>query len=151
MPKGYGLKQSSKGMVPWSAVEERLAKARNYWLVTSGQGGRPHATPVWGLWSDGFFWFSTDPASRKGRDIASNPETVVHLESGDDVAIIEGVAERLAPNNPILATFAESYEKKYRFRLDANNPSYGIYRVKPRAAYAWFEKNFPESATRWLF
>ena len=151
MPKGYGLNRSSNGMVSWSLVEERLAKAHNYWLATSGRGGRPHAAPVWGLWLDGFFWFSTDPASRKGLNIASNPRTIVHLESGDEVAVIEGVTEKIAPSDPTMSRFVESYEKKYRFRVDAGNPSHGIYRVKPSAAYAWFEKNFPESATRWLF
>ena len=30
---------------------------------------------------------------RKGRNLAENPNVAVHLESGDDVVILEGVAE----------------------------------------------------------
>jgi len=132
-------------------VAERLAKARNYWIVTSRAGGRAHASPVWGLWLDGRFWFSTDPTSVKGRDIATNPRTIVHLESGDEVVIIEGVAEKPTPHDPALSRFVELYEEKYGFHLDVAKPSFGIYMVSPSAAYAWFEKNFADSATRWLF
>lgn len=151
MPESYGIKRTAKGMISWSRVTKQLAKARNYWIVTSRPGGRVHAAPVWGLWLDGAFYFSTDPTSRKGRDIATNSKIIVHLESGDDVVIIEGVAEDLPPDSSILSRFVNSYEKKYDFRLDIENSAYGVYRVRPNAAYAWLEKNFPDSATRWLF
>jgi Pyridoxamine 5'-phosphate oxidase len=151
MADGYGIKRDSKGMISWSAVAKQLAKARNYWLVTSRRNGRPHVAPVWGLWLDGHLWFSTDPASRKGRDLAANPSCIVHLESGDDVVIIEGVAERRAPRSPSLSKVARRYEKKYGFRLSVGNPSHGVYEMRPTKAFAWFERNFPDSATRWLF
>jgi hypothetical protein len=105
---------------------------------------------VWGLWLADAFWFSTDPSSRKGRDLAANPEAVLHLESGDDVVMVEGVAERKSVGAD-LSRFVGLYQKKYGFHIDAHNPSYGIYRIKPRIAYAWFEKNFANSATRWFF
>jgi general stress protein 26 len=151
MPESYGVKRAGKGMISWSRVTEQLAKARNYWIVTSRTGGRVHATPVWGLWLDGAFYFSTDPASRKGRDIATNSKLIVHLESGDDVVIIEGVAEHLALKSSILSRFVNSYERKYDFRPDIKDSSYGVYRVRPTAAYGWLERNFSNSATRWLF
>lgn len=151
MPGSYGVKRTSEGMVSWSSANGRLTKAHNYWLVTSQPSGKAHAAPVWGLWLGGFFWFSTDPSSRKGRDIAKNRNVVLHLESGDDVVIVEGVADRLPSSEPFLSRLVDSYEKKYGFRLDTNSSSYGVYRVKPRAAYAWLEKNFPKSATRWIF
>src|SRR6266516_3335808 len=104
MPDGYGSEQSATGLVPWQTVVERVAAARNYWLATTLPNGRPHAAPVWGLWLDGAFYFSTDPSSRKGRNLAAGPELVVHLESGDDVAILEGTAEPVA-DRALLARF----------------------------------------------
>lgn len=138
-------------MISWSRVTKQLTKAHNYWIVTSRPGGRAHAAPVWGLWLNGAFYFSTDLTSGKGRNIVTNSKLIVHLESGDDVVIIEGVAEHLAPKSPILTRFVNTYEKKYDLRPDVKVPSYGVYRVRPNIAYGWLEKNFPESATRWLF
>jgi general stress protein 26 len=151
MPRSYGVKRTQKGMVSWSRAEKRLTNAHNYWLITSQTNGRAHAAPVWGLWLEGSFWFSTDPNSRKGRDIARNPYAVLHLESGDDVVIVEGIAEQLTSKSRLLAGFVESYKKKYGFQLDTSIPSYGVYRVKTRLAYAWAEKDLPKSATRWTF
>src|SRR4051794_25481300 len=82
---GYGIDGSSpEGMLPWSEVVARLEAARNYWICTTRPDGRPHASPVWGLWFEDEFVFSTGTDSRKGRNLAENPEVVVHLESGDD-------------------------------------------------------------------
>jgi hypothetical protein len=47
---GYGVPENKKGMLPWSHVTGRMAESRNYWISTVSPAGRPHATPVWGLW-----------------------------------------------------------------------------------------------------
>lgn len=70
-------------------------RARNYWVVTTRSDGKPHSVPVWSIWLDETFYFGTDRRSRKGRNLATNPGLVVHLESGDDVVILEGVAEEV--------------------------------------------------------
>ena len=126
-----------------------LTRARNYWVATSRRG-RVHASPVWGLWLGDEFWFSTDPQSRKGRDMARNSNVVVHLESGDEVVIIEGRVKRVAPDS-IPRRLPGLYRMKYGFELDATNPSHGVYVASPHALYAWTEKDFPKSATRWSF
>jgi len=151
MPQSYGLKRGSKGLVAWSRVTKSLQRAHNYWVATSSLDGRVHATPVWGLWYDGAFHFSADPKSRKGRDLWTNPNIAVHLESGDDVVIIEGSAERIRLKGASLEEFAKSYERKYEFKVDFANPDFAVYVVRPRAVYAWLEKDFPVSATRWKF
>src|SRR5436309_3077693 len=95
-PNSYGVdREIQSDMLTWGEVERRLQIAHNYWIASSGADGHPHVAPVWGLWTDGAFYFSTDPASRKGRNITANPEVVVHLESGDDVVIVEGRIERV--------------------------------------------------------
>jgi len=104
--------------------------------------------PVWGLWLDEAFYFSTDPASRKARNLQANPAQVVHLESGDDVVILEGTAEGVADPS-LRARFAEAYHAKYQIRPDVGDAAL-VYGLRPRVAQAWREQDFPNSATRWL-
>jgi len=137
---GYGVPDDDEGMLPWSWAAERLAAAHNYWIATVG----PHASPVWALWRDGAIVFSCGPRSRKARDLARDPRLVVHLESGDEVVIVEGEAE------PVTATaeVIDEYERKYAFRAD---PGEGWYRVVPKRVLAWTERDYPKSATRFDF
>ena len=147
----YGVDRAKRDeMVSWDEARERLTASKNYWVSTTRPDGRPHVTPVWGLWMDDAFYFSTDPASRKGRNIAFQSEVVVHLESGDDVVILEGRAERVS-DQETLARMVDEYEKKYSIRFDPSDPNFGVYVVRPSTAYAWFEKSFQTSTTRWRF
>ncbi|MCX6022842.1 MAG: pyridoxamine 5'-phosphate oxidase family protein [Chloroflexi bacterium] len=151
MVSGYGIDQTpTEGMLPWAAVRDRIAQARNYWVATTQPNGAPHVMPVWGLWLREAFYFSTDPASRKGRNLAVNPRVAVHLESGDDVVILEGTAERLK-NDAVPSEFSNAYFEKYQVRLDTNDPSMPYYRVNLRVALAWLEQDFLQTATRWRF
>ena len=149
MVEGYGLAPAEAGTLPWSDAQERLAAARNYWVATTRANGRPHVMPVWGLWWDDTFYFSTDPKSQKARNIAANPEVVVHLESGDDVVILEGRAQQFT-DPELLTDFADRYDAKYGFRPDTNDPDFGFFLLRPRRAFAWREADFPSSATRWV-
>jgi general stress protein 26 len=150
MPHGYGIASSEQGVLPWSWAEERLAASRNYWIVTADDGGRPHAMPVWGLWLEGAVWFSSDRDSRKARNIARRPGIVVHLESGDQAVIVEGRAEEVGDRSA-LEPFARAYKDKYGFRFDLDHPVGLVYRVRPGAVFGWRERDFPLTATRWLF
>lgn len=129
---------------------EQLTAARNYWICTTRRDGRPHAMPVWGIWLDGAVWFSTSPDSAKGRNIARDPRIVIHLESGDDVVVIEGEVER-PRDSDALARFVEEYDRKYGYRMELTSENHGIYLVRPRVANTWAEKDFPRTATRWVF
>lgn len=137
---GYGVPDAPDGMLPWAWAEERLLASRNYWVATVG----PHASPVWGLWQDGTLLFSCGRESRKARALAQDPHIVVHLESGDDVVIVEGVAEPAAATVDDL----EAYEQKYAYRPE---PGEGWYSVVPKRALAWREVEYPRSATRFDF
>lgn len=146
---GYGIQPASKGgLLPWSLVSEQMAAARNYWVNSVRQDGRPHAAPVWGLWHEETFFFSSGGDSRKAKNLAINPAAVVHLESGDDVVVLEGEMEIVSPEaeKKLLTTLDKLYKAKYGFPfLGLGN----IYRFKLQQAFAWKEANFPQSATRW--
>jgi general stress protein 26 len=153
MPAGYGLTEvkSEHDLVAWEHVDERLRLARNYWVGSTRPGGGPHAMPVWGVWVKGAFLFSTDPHSRKGRNLAANPQVVVHLESGDDVVILEGIVEKVT-DAALLAQANQAYFAKYQFHLLGDQTPPGlVYRLRPRKVFAWPESSFPSSATRWTF
>ena len=136
----YGVPDDEGGLLPWSWAEERLVSAHNYWVATSG----PHASPVWALWRDGAVVFSCSPRSRKARELARDPRVVVHLESGDEVVIVEGEVQRVVAD----AVLIDEYERKYAYRAD---PGEGWYRVVPRRVLAWTEPGYPRDATRFDF
>jgi pyridoxine/pyridoxamine 5'-phosphate oxidase len=152
MPKDYGIKaaDAGSGLIDWARVREQISASRNYWICTTRPDGRPHAMPVWGIWVRDALLFSTSRASRKGRNIARQPEIVVHLESGDQAVILEGVAVE-ATDPQLLAEFTEAYHAKYQFRPDTSDASNVTYALRPRVAFAWLERDFPGGATRWQF
>jgi nitroimidazol reductase NimA-like FMN-containing flavoprotein (pyridoxamine 5'-phosphate oxidase superfamily) len=145
---GYGIPADREGMLSWGHLDERMAAARNYWVSTTRPDGRPHATPVWGVWVDGTFYFGVGPDSRKARNLAGNANVAVHLESGEDVVILEGRAEKIADLAPDLVErlFAASVAKYGTGSRDVE----GSYAVRPRVALAWTEGG-PRTFTRWTF
>lgn len=152
IPPGYGVPPDGSGaeLLPWSWAVERLVAARCYWICTTRRDGRPHAAPVWGLWRDDAIWFSTDRASQKARNLRRDPRVVVHLESGDETVIIEGRAsEELS--SPAREAFADEYEAKYAVRPDPALGASLVLVVRPTAAQTWRERDYPRTATRWVF
>ena len=153
MPTGYGLApvNAQTDLMAWQHVEEQLRTKRNYWIGSTRPNGQPHAMPVWGVWLDGALYFSTDPKSRKGRNLAANPEVVMHLESGDDVVILEGRVA-VAGDAAVLEKADQAYFSKYQFHLAGDQAAPGlVYELRPRKVLAWLESSFPTSATRWKF
>lgn len=111
---GYGIPGSTNNLLSWDQVMERLAAARNYWVDTADRAGHVHATPIWGGVVDGTLYVEGGPGTRRGRNIAENPNVVVHLESGDDVVIVEGTAEQIVPPDPALAQkLVQTLDGKY--------------------------------------
>jgi nitroimidazol reductase NimA-like FMN-containing flavoprotein (pyridoxamine 5'-phosphate oxidase superfamily) len=141
---GYGVPADAAGVLPWSHAEDRLRQAKNYWVATAGPDGRPHAVPVWAVWLDGALYFGAGP--RSARNLEANPRVSIHLENGDDVVIIEGLAEAFADRDGALfPRVADAFAAKYDYRPE--EPS--GYVLRPRVAYAW--SSFPADATRWRF
>ena len=100
--------------------------------------------PVWGLWWDEGVLFSSSPDSVKARNLTRDPRVVVHLESGDEVVILEGEAER----TPIDDGAADAYGEKYGYRPDPSVTGRPWLRLAPTRAFAWREADYPGTATR---
>jgi hypothetical protein len=140
----------------WSWATGRLKEARNYWIATTRPDGRPHSRPVWGVWLDNAFYFST--GSLAAQNLATHPAITVHLESGNEVVIIEGVAEMVGDFS-LVERVVSLYNEKYNWNVDPNQLPGPFFAVRPQVAFGWhFEESevSPEStalgnATRWRF
>jgi hypothetical protein len=149
MPGGYG--QPEKGRtLDWASVERKLVSASNYWLATTRPSGAPHVTPVWGVWVDATLYFDGIPTARWARNAARNPAASAHLESGDEVVILDGVVEDVATiEDPALVrSIIDQWTEKYG-RLVPDVVSNGMYCLRVTHARAWTE--FPADATTWTF
>jgi general stress protein 26 len=150
IPPDYGLKPREH-YLPFTHAEKRLAESRNYWICTTRPDGRPHSIPVWGFWIDGALYFGTGRLSRKARNLTHNPAISIHLDSGDDVVILEGIATELAlTDKATLKKVDAASRAKYKMPL-MTTPEVVLYSVRPRVVLAWTEKDFPNNATRWQF
>ena len=155
LPRAYGVPVGEAGLLPWSWAEARLETARNYWFSTTRPDGRPHAVPGWAVWLDGALYFEGSPETRRARNLAVNPALTVHLESGDEVVILEGEA-RLASPPPrqlaerLAAAFTAKYAASHDYR-PAPDPwdAGGLWALRPRVAFGW--QAFPQTVTRWRF
>ena len=137
--------------LPWSWARERLERARNYWVASTRPDGRPHAMPVWGAFVDGAVVLGTARASRKARNLAERADVVVHLESGDEAVILEGVAEE-TEDLDLLRRAADVFEAKYDWRPGLDDfEGTAWYVVRARVGYAWLESDYVSTRTRYVW
>ena len=159
-PEEYGIPANDEGLLQWSWAEEQLRNAANYWIGTVRPDGRPHSTPVWGVWLDGALYFDGSPETRRMKNIVANPEVAIHLESGDEVVILEGRAE--AVSRPPGRELAEDLARIYAAKYVAHNytpavdqwDNGGLCAMRPRVALGWTLRageEFGKSYTRWRF
>jgi hypothetical protein len=154
-PRMFGGHLEPKRL-PWSWATVRLETARNYWIATTRSTGRPHARPVWGIWLEDTFYFST--GSLAAQNLAANPAITLHLESGSEVVIIEGMAEPVT-DEALVERIVHQYNAKYNWDLDLYNLPDPFLAVRPEIAFGWIAdasgqdqgSAFNGTATRWSF
>lgn len=152
---GYGLPKNRKGLLPWSWAEQRLARSKQYWMATVRPDGRPHVMPVWGLWLDGLFLFSTGSQSRKARNLAQSPHCVVCNENSAEAVVVEGAAQPLR-DLAAIRNFLAVYQRKYKFDMsgmadDMLNLKEPVFALQPHTVFGLWEKKYAQTATRWQF
>lgn len=167
---GYGIvgPKDGKGLLPWSWVTRKMNSCRTFWLATihtaldtnlkntnlqnKDAEPRPHVMPVWGVWLDDAFFFSTGRNSRKGQNLAANPACTITNDDGAEAVVIEGRATEVevkVKDAAQLERIAVAYKKKYK--MDPRSMKEPIFRVRPKTIFGFIEKTFPKSATRWKF
>ena len=149
----YGIPKGKKGLLSWEHVSERMSAAKYYWVSTVSPDGRPHATPVDGLWLDDCLYFGGDSKTRRSRNLAQNSAVCVHLENGLDVVIMHGDAvETRSVEHSLAVRMSEDSLQKYGYGPDPaeyENNNGGVFVLRPQLVFAW--KEFPKDVTRWRF
>jgi nitroimidazol reductase NimA-like FMN-containing flavoprotein (pyridoxamine 5'-phosphate oxidase superfamily) len=131
----------TQGHIPWMNVDSRLRALREIWIATTSPRGRPDAVPGWFWWDGNVAYFTCAAQARKARNIAHEPEVVLHNGDGTDAIVIKGCAERVTERNE-LKRVDEAYRAKY---VDPHSGVSAtifiaddhVYRVKPRLVMAW--------------
>ena len=151
MPHYGVMPDQVEGMLTWDWVDRQMHAARNYWVCTVCADGRPHSVPVWGAWVDGVVYFGTDRQAVKARNIARDGRIVLHLGSGDETVIFEGRAVEAQVTELQLKRISERYVEKYELDPQLAETDDLLLRVVPIKVMAWLEKDYPATATFWLF
>ena len=56
-------------------------------------GQRPYLTPLWGVWIDDALYLDGAPTTRWARNLTGNPSVAVHVGDGNEVVIVDGLAD----------------------------------------------------------
>ena len=152
---GYGTLAGGEGsgLLPWSWAEARLVASHDYWVATVWPDGRPHVSPVWGVWMDGALWWSSGRRSRKARNLDADPRCSVTTDRASEPVVLEGRAERITDIEGIAAFVAagnDKYGGSYSMEFLAPDVN-GTYRLRPERAIGLVEADFTGSPTRWTF
>ena len=149
VPAGYRFPTSRKGLLDWSWARERLTGSQNYVIVTVHPDGRPRAMGMHGLWHDDAYYFGSDPATRKAKNLAANRHCILISEKLDEFVIVEGMAEKVdyyqQPEG-----LSDASKSKYGWPMD---PRMGgqVYKLVPRVVFACPEKLIATAVTKWVF
>ena len=157
---------SSPGAVAteWAQGRQTLLDAEIYWLSTVRPDGRPHVTPLLGVWVKGALHFCTGSTERKAKNLAENGQCIVTTGcnglNGLDI-VVEGLAAKVSDKSE-LWSIADCFEIKYGPHFEPPDGTWSelgdairggdvlVFRVDPSTAFG-FGKGEPFSQTRWRF
>jgi len=149
VPPGYGFPKSLKGLLDWSWARERLTNSHNYVIVTVRPDGRPHAMGMHGIWFDDTYYFGTDVASRKAKNLMLNPHCVLICEDFNELLIAEGIAE-MTDWKSVPEEVFEASKTKYGWPIKPRKGG-ALYRMTPRVVFAFPLEQLITAVTRWKF
>ena len=139
----------------WEDLSKKIRTSRNYWISTTFKS-RPHLVPIWGIWYDYKFYFSTSQISKKAKNLYKNAYCVISTEDANHPVIIEGIAAQEHAFNT-LEHIVELYNEKYQWKFSVSSQGIfddlgnggPIFIVRPLKVLAW--ESFPKSFTVWSF
>jgi hypothetical protein len=93
-------------------------------------------------------------SSAHAGSLAADPRVVIHLESGEDVLIVRGVADDLGTPSQVpsvVAALAAKYTRpEDQQYLPSADPDFDVvYAIRPRSAMAWRMDDYFASQRRW--
>lgn len=146
---------------PWEQAVATFSTAELYWLTTVRADGRPHVTPLVGLWHDGAPHFCTGPTEQKARNLAANPNVVLTTgtnswKDGVDI-VVEGTALAVRHDSKLRAIaddYVTKYEGDWAFGVqdgsltNAEGGTATVFRVEPRKVLAFAKHPHGQTAFR---
>jgi hypothetical protein len=163
-PTGKNLDIYGAAPIPWSRALKQLEAGAGgtYWLATTKPDGRPHVAAVGALWIDGKIYFVSGTRTRKGRNLAANPDCVFSVSLTGIDLVVEGSAVRIT-DRPTLLRLAKKYADQgwpasvsgdaltaEYSAPSAGPPPWNLYVVRPTTAFGVATVE-PSGATRWQF
>jgi nitroimidazol reductase NimA-like FMN-containing flavoprotein (pyridoxamine 5'-phosphate oxidase superfamily) len=149
------------GPTPWADATRVLQMAELYWLTTVRGDGRPHVTPLIGVYEDGAMHFCTGLREQKARNLERGQQ--VALTTGNNAwaqgldVVVEGAATRVTARDA-LQRLADAYVAKYgsdwRFEVGdgvfgAGDDSVAVFRIEPAKVLAFAKE--PHAQTTYRF
>jgi hypothetical protein len=148
----------------WSRALKQLeaGPSGTFWLATTNPDGHPHVAGIGALWVDGKIYLVTGSGTRKGRNLAANPNCVLSVSLTGIDLVIEGRAVRIS-DRPTLLRLAKRYADQgwpasvsgealtaEYSAPSAGPPPWNLYVVRPTTAFGVASAE-PSGATRWQF
>lgn len=147
----------------WPEAAGVLEAAELYWLTTVRADGRPHVTPLIGVWQDGAVHFCTGLREQKARNLEHHRQVAITTGSnawarGMDV-VVEGGAARVT-DSATLRRLANRYEAKYGspwhfevgdgvFVAGSGDDAIAVFRIEPTKVLAFAKQ--PHAQTTFRF
>ena len=120
------------GYLSWDTLIWRFAAEKSYWLATAAE--RPHTMPVWGIWQDSAFIFSTYPESTKAQNMRHTPYATVHLADTEALFSLECTTREVTEQDQLQA-FIDDYNPKYRWDFTMDDVKRGVFALTPYKAF----------------
>jgi nitroimidazol reductase NimA-like FMN-containing flavoprotein (pyridoxamine 5'-phosphate oxidase superfamily) len=159
-----GFSSENAVATTWESGRAVLENAEVYWVSSVRPDGRPHVTPLLGIWLHGGMYFCTGDGERTAKNLESNPHCILTTGcnnlDGLDV-VVEGTVAKVSDKTE-LQSAADAYESKYGSRFTSTDGTWFglgdsirqskvvLYRLAP-ARVLGFAKGETFSQTRWEF
>lgn len=144
--------------VPWATTQDALESAQLFWITTVRSDGRPHITPLVGVWLDEALHFTTGSEEQKAVNLTANPQVALttgcnRWDKGLDV-VVEGAAERVTERAALerLATaWAAKWNGQWQFRPTDTGFTHEdgaralVFRVRPSKVLAFTKGGFSQT------
>lgn len=110
--------------VSWDETRHVLEAAELFWICTVRADGRPHVTPLVGVWLDGALYFSTGPGEQKAVNLAGNPHVTLttgcnQWDRGLDV-VVEGDAVQVTDQDTLrrlAAAWTTKWDGRWHYQV----------------------------------
>jgi nitroimidazol reductase NimA-like FMN-containing flavoprotein (pyridoxamine 5'-phosphate oxidase superfamily) len=144
----------------WEVTHSLLASAELFWIATVRSDGRPHVTPLVGVWSDDALYVCMGSDEQKTVNLARNAHVVLTTgcntwDEGIDV-VVEGEAVRVLEREELeraAKVWTEKWDNRWQYVVgdgsfshpgDDSEPPEVVYvfRVTPSKVFAFAKGNF---------